>query len=156
MIAPRPCAAHGVGVGCGPGCAEAATYGRGTALHSAAYYGHADATCALLIAGATEGIKDKRGYASRCWAGACEPRGNTLADAACRRTAEDVANARGYAAAYADAVKRVRLLAHAGATVCACVGCKCGMFCACSVCALCVCACVRVCVCVCVCVRVCV
>ncbi len=64
MIAPRPLQRTSLALAGGgaPAGAEAAPCGRGTALHSAAYCGHADAMCALLIAGATEGIKDKRGY----------------------------------------------------------------------------------------------
>ncbi len=41
----------------------------------AAYYGHADATCALLIAGAAEGIKARDGYGVAL-PGTCEPRGH--------------------------------------------------------------------------------
>ncbi len=75
--------------------------------------------CALLIAGATVGIKNKHGYSSRFGAGACEPKGHAPADAACSNTAEYGAKQYGHAAAYADAVQRVRLLAHPlGATGC--------------------------------------
>ena len=142
-----------------PASAEAAPYGRYTALHMAAWKGRVDATCALLIAGATEGIKNKRGYGSRHWAGACEPRGNAPADAARSNTAEDCAKRNGNAAAYADGVKQVRLQpagAPAGATVHAwCVGlsvvCFVRVLCVLCVCVrACVCACVRVCVFVCV------
>ena len=113
MIPPRPCAAHGVGVGRrqgAPAGAEAAPCGRNTPLHGAAANGSADAMCALLIAGASVGIKCKSGYGSRFWAGACEPKGHAPADAACSHTAEDVAkmNGKRKAAAYADAVQRVR------------------------------------------------
>ena len=45
MIPSRPFAEHA-------GVAGAATCGRETALHCAAYQGHADAMCALIIAGA--------------------------------------------------------------------------------------------------------
>ena len=68
MIPPRPFAAHGVGVGRrrgAPAGAEAVPCGRDTALHKAVYHGHADATCALLIAGANEVIKNQWGYGLR-------------------------------------------------------------------------------------------
>ena len=89
---------------------EAAPCGRWSALHAAAIYNHADVTCALLIAGATEGIKNNKGYGSRFRAGACEPRVNAPADAACSETAEDLSKKYGEleAAAYADAIQRVR------------------------------------------------
>jgi hypothetical protein len=78
-------------------------------------YGHADATCALLIAGAAGGVKDKQGYGVRTTRAS---RGGTApADVPCRRTAEDWAKQYGKAAAYADAVKRVRRPAHATAAV---------------------------------------
>ena len=97
--------------------ADAAPCGRlWTALHFAAYNGHADAMCALILAGATVDIKDKEGCGSRFWAGACEPKGNAPADAACSYTAKDFAKDRDISAEYANAVKRVRLPAHAGAT----------------------------------------
>ncbi len=66
--------------------------------------------CALIIAGATEGIKNDRAYGSRFRVGACEPRGNAPADAACSETAEDLSKKYGEleAAAYADAIQRVR------------------------------------------------
>ncbi len=115
MIVPRPFAAHGVGVGGrrgAPAGAEAVPCGRDTAFHKAVYHGHADATCALLIAGTTVGIKNKYGYGLRYWAGACGPKGHAPADAACSKTAEGYANERGNASAYADGVKRVRLTAY--------------------------------------------
>jgi hypothetical protein len=121
VIPPRPFAAHGVGVGrlrgapVGP---VAAPCGRWSALHCAAIYNHAEVTSALLLAGATEGIKDKYGYGSRFRAGACEPKGRAPADAACSKTAEDAANDRGKSAAYAAGVKRVRLPAHPQAQPC--------------------------------------
>ena len=68
MSAPRRSAASAsasAGGGCaGEGRSGAATR-RATALMYAAANGRADATCALLIAGAAEGIKDKWGYGSR-------------------------------------------------------------------------------------------
>jgi hypothetical protein len=63
---------NGVGVGrrrITPAGSEAASCGRWSALHAAAIYNHADVTCALLIAGANEGITDKYGYGSRFRAG---------------------------------------------------------------------------------------
>ncbi len=71
MIPPHPFAAHGVGVARrrgAPAGAEAATCGRYTPLHYATYWGNVDATCALLIAGATVGIKNNDGYGARVWA----------------------------------------------------------------------------------------
>ena len=68
MSAPRPSAASAsasAGGGCAGACRSGAATRRQTALHHSAYYGHADATCALLIAGAAEGIKDKDGYGLR-------------------------------------------------------------------------------------------
>jgi hypothetical protein len=62
VIAPRPSAASASAGGGVPASAEAAPHGRSTALHLAAMNGYADAMCALLIADATEGIKDKYGY----------------------------------------------------------------------------------------------
>jgi hypothetical protein len=144
-----------------PAGSEAAPCGRWSALHQAAYNGHGDAMCALLIAGANVAITNSFGYGARYRAGACEPKGNAPADAACSETAEDVAKERGHAAAYADAVKRVRLPAHLQAHPCACVRasvcvacarvrvvCKCGYVscpCPCSACMLCGFACVRAC-----------
>ena len=69
--------------------------------------------------------------------GACEPRGTAPADVPRSKTAEDDAKKYGKAAAYADAVQRVRLPARARAAVRAsarvrkraCVGCKCGACC---------------------------
>ena len=68
MIAPRPSAASAsasAGGGCAGECRSGAATGRRTALHFSVIYGRADATCALLIAGAAEGIKDKEGYGLR-------------------------------------------------------------------------------------------
>ena len=68
MSAPRPSAASAsasAGGGCAGECRSGAATRRYTALHHSAYYGRADATCALLIAGAAEGIKDKEGYGLR-------------------------------------------------------------------------------------------
>ncbi len=51
-------------------CAERRFCARLTELHHAALKGHADATCALIAAGADVGIKDADGYArSRALAG---------------------------------------------------------------------------------------
>jgi hypothetical protein len=58
-------------------------------------------------------------YGARIQAGACEPRGNAPADAMCSKTAEDDAKEQGKAVEYTDGVMRVRLPAHAGASVCA-------------------------------------
>ncbi len=89
--------------------------------------------CALLIAGAAEGIKDKNGYGVATVRARASRGGTAPADAACSKTAEDYAKQNGHAAAYADGVQRVRLPAHAGAAVRASareararVGCKCG------------------------------
>ena len=112
MSAPRRSAASAsasAGGGCAGECRSGAATRRDTALMYAACNGHADATCALLIAGAAEGIKDINGYGSRYRA---SRRGTAPADAACSETAEDYAKQNGKAAAYADAVKRVRLPAH--------------------------------------------
>jgi hypothetical protein len=103
--------------GSAPASAEAAPHGRWSPLHRAAYNGHADATCALLIAGAAEGIKDKQGYGIAQSRVRASRSGTAPADAACSKTAEDYARQRGHAAAYADGVKRVRRPAHAGAAV---------------------------------------
>ena len=68
MSAPRRSAASAsasAGGGCAGECRSGAATRRWTALHFAAYYGHADATCALLIAGANKGIKEKYGYGLR-------------------------------------------------------------------------------------------
>ena len=66
MSAPRPSAASAsAGGGCAGECRSGAATRRWTALHEAAYNGYADATCALLIAGAAEGIKNKQGYGLR-------------------------------------------------------------------------------------------
>ena len=77
MSAPRPSAASAsasAGGGCAGECRSGAATRRNTALHLAVehYYalmysanGYADATCALLIAGAAEGIKNKQGYGLR-------------------------------------------------------------------------------------------
>ena len=68
MSAPRRSAASAsasAGGGCAGECRSGAATRRGTALHYSARHGYADATCALLIAGATEGIKDKQGYGLR-------------------------------------------------------------------------------------------
>jgi hypothetical protein len=128
----------------------------------------------LIMAGAVVGTKNKKGYALALWR-ACVHEPWRRAVAACSKTAEDVATQNGEAAAYAEAVKRVRrrhtmdvylcVSACARARSCACVR-------ACvrarvSLCVrarvyvsvfvfLCVRACVRVSVSVCLCVRVCV
>ena len=68
MSAPRPSAASAsasAGGGCAGECRSGAATRRRTALHFAAMFGHADAMCALLIAGAAEGIKDTWGYGLR-------------------------------------------------------------------------------------------
>ena len=68
MSAPRPSAASAsasAGGGCAGECRSGAATRRWTALMYAAISGQADATCALLIAGANEGIKDKWGYGLR-------------------------------------------------------------------------------------------
>ena len=68
MSAPRRSAASAsasAGGGCACECRSGAATRRRTALMNAAMRGHADATCALLIAGAAEGIKDKDGYGLR-------------------------------------------------------------------------------------------
>ena len=68
MSAPRRSAASAsasAGGGCAGECRSGAATRRWTALHCSAMYGHADATCALLIAGAAEGIKDTWGYGLR-------------------------------------------------------------------------------------------
>jgi hypothetical protein len=61
VSAPRPSAASASASAGGGAPASGAVTGRHTALDLAAANGHADATCALLIAGATKGIKDKWG-----------------------------------------------------------------------------------------------
>ena len=117
----------------------------------AAGNGRADATCALLIAGAAEGIKDKQGYGVARRTNRASRGGTAPADVPCRRTAEDYAKASGKAAAYADAVQRVRPPARAGAAVRASA--REARVRACGVevgaCCLGVCAVLRVCVCVC-------
>ena len=68
MSAPRPSAASAsasAGGGCAGECRSGAATRRYTALHCSAMYGHADATCALLIAGANKGIKNIGEYGLR-------------------------------------------------------------------------------------------
>ena len=66
MSAPRPSAASAsAGGGCAGECRSGAATRRRTALHYSARYGHADATCALLIAGANKGIKANDGCGLR-------------------------------------------------------------------------------------------
>ena len=68
MSAPRRSAASAsasAGGGCAGECRSGAATRRYTALHCSAWNGHADATCALLIAGANKGIKNKEGYGLR-------------------------------------------------------------------------------------------
>jgi hypothetical protein len=84
----------------------------------AAINGRADATCALLIAGAAKGIKDKWGYGVVPTGRARASQGGTAAaDVPCSETAEDLAKRNSHAAAYTDAVTRVRRPAHATAAV---------------------------------------
>ena len=61
----------------------------------------------LIMAGAVVGTRNKKGYAlALCRACVNEPWRRAVA--ACSKTAEDVATQNGEAAAYAEAVKRVR------------------------------------------------
>ncbi len=103
---------------CGSERASAAGARRTTPLHLAAWNGNADATAALLGAGADASIKESSGYAAL--SRAARPTATNQIRRARRRTAERWAQRNGESGAYAAAVEQARgcaarhRLPHAG------------------------------------------